>query len=43
MSGGGGYILTGITVAMDRGKSVASIPEPQEFEAKRQKVEESIS
>ncbi|XP_051866599.1 tRNA (adenine(58)-N(1))-methyltransferase non-catalytic subunit TRM6 [Pristis pectinata] len=46
MSGGGGYILTGITIAMDRDKSVASIPEPQEFEealAKRQKVEDSIS
>ncbi|XP_059842245.1 tRNA (adenine(58)-N(1))-methyltransferase non-catalytic subunit TRM6 [Hypanus sabinus] len=46
MSGGGGYILTGITVAVDRGKSVASIPEPQESEeplAKRQKVEGCIS
>ncbi|XP_069788524.1 tRNA (adenine(58)-N(1))-methyltransferase non-catalytic subunit TRM6 [Narcine bancroftii] len=46
MSGGGGYILTGITVAVDKDKSVASIPAQQRCEesrAKRQKVEESIS
>ncbi|XP_043552507.1 tRNA (adenine(58)-N(1))-methyltransferase non-catalytic subunit TRM6 isoform X2 [Chiloscyllium plagiosum] len=36
MSGGGGYILTGITVAMDRTKSVANISE--EPAAKRQKT-----
>uniref|UniRef100_UPI00398F1703 tRNA (adenine(58)-N(1))-methyltransferase non-catalytic subunit TRM6 n=1 Tax=Pristiophorus japonicus TaxID=55135 RepID=UPI00398F1703 len=46
MSGGGGYVLTGITVAMDRAKSVASNSKPQKSEepaAKRQKVEESKS
>ncbi|XP_067900471.1 tRNA (adenine(58)-N(1))-methyltransferase non-catalytic subunit TRM6 [Heterodontus francisci] len=46
MSGGGGYILTGITVALDRHKSVANNPKPQKSEepaAKRQKLEESIS
>ncbi|XP_078086465.1 tRNA (adenine(58)-N(1))-methyltransferase non-catalytic subunit TRM6 [Mustelus asterias] len=46
MSGGGGYILTGITVAMDRAKSIANNPRPPRSEepaAKRQKVEESKS
>ncbi|XP_041038799.1 tRNA (adenine(58)-N(1))-methyltransferase non-catalytic subunit TRM6 isoform X1 [Carcharodon carcharias] len=46
MSGGGGYVLTGTTVAMERAKFVVNNPEPQRSEepaAKRQKVEESNS
>ncbi|XP_038662182.1 tRNA (adenine(58)-N(1))-methyltransferase non-catalytic subunit TRM6 isoform X1 [Scyliorhinus canicula] len=46
MSGGGGYVLTGITVAMDKAKSIANNSKPQRLEepaAKRQKVEESKS
>uniref|UniRef100_V9KR93 tRNA (adenine(58)-N(1))-methyltransferase non-catalytic subunit TRM6 n=1 Tax=Callorhinchus milii TaxID=7868 RepID=V9KR93_CALMI len=46
MNGGGGYILTGITVAMNRVKSTVRTAEPQKADepvAKRQKVEENKS